>query len=279
MEGAAGDSGAGAAGDGGGDHDDDDDDGDDGDGTDGGARGEDPNGPGRYLVGQCTLSLRQMLSDGFEPLTEPIDLHDGDGALSGMLRVSLLARDALSRARRAALKGASALELWIGAESVLLAPALRASLVATALWVEAHLEVSGLAASEAAAAARKARRSTSPTSPEGHALSGGAAASAPLLHVVSARVRMPQHPHHHARGSPGGGGGGGGGGGLASALPIHMSGRISLPSGSKARAALQRALHRAPRRTARRSPSTSSRPPPMPRRRPSATRSPSRASR
>jgi hypothetical protein len=152
-----------------------------------------------------------MLRQGWEPLTEPLDLFDTDGAKTGVLSVSLLAKDAIGRARRASLRGPGTLELWVGAESLLLAPALRSALSSAALWVEVHLEIDGHAP-------RQAER--------GSVVSGDKAAA--TLQVVSRRVRMP-------RGSASGSG-------LASALSVQLRGRLTFPAGSGARAGLQRSL-------------------------------------
>ena len=171
----------------------------------------DGSGRGRYLLGHATLSLRQLLLEQHEPTTEPLDLRDPAGAVCGMLSVSLLARDAMQRARRAALRGPQSVEMWVGAESLLLSPALRAASGVAGLWVEAHLEL---------------RHAT----PGGGAPSDGAKAVAPVLSVASRRVRMPR--------------GGAASGGLAATLAMQLRGCLSLPAGSAARATLQRAIKR-----------------------------------
>ena len=173
----------------------------------GGKRGG--GGSGRYLLGRGSVSLRKMLTEGFEPLTEPLDLVDDDGKPAGMLSVSLLAKDALGRARRSSLRGPGTVELWIGAESLLVAPTLRSALSNAALWVEAHLEI-----------------------PHVGSASDAPAAALPTLHVASRRVRMPR-------------GAAAASGGLAATLSMALRGCISLPAGSSARAGLQRALKRA----------------------------------
>ena len=121
-------------------------------------------------------SLRRMLIEGFEPLTEPLDLVDDDGQPAGMLSVTLLARDALGRARRSSLRGPGTIEIWVGAETLLVAPTLRAALSNAALWLEIHLELGNV----------------STPSQQQHASDGGNKHEAPILHVASKRVRMPR---------------------------------------------------------------------------------------
>ena len=173
----------------------------------------DGSGRGRFLLGRCTTSLRRMLYEMYEPLTEPLDLLDPSGVVCGMLSVSLLARDALQRARRATMKGGAAIQFWVGGESLLLSPTLRAAPGIVALWVEAHLELKH-----------------APPPATNHSPSKKPPAGTPTLSVASRRVRMP-------RGAPGGGG-------LAGALSMQLRGCISLPSGSAARSALARAVKR-----------------------------------
>ena len=180
-----------------------------------GGGGKRTGGPGRYLLGHGSVSLRRMLIEGFEPLTEPLDLVDDDGQPAGMLSVTLLARDALGRARRSSLRGPGTIEIWVGAETLLVAPTLRAALSNAALWLEIHLELGNV----------------STPSQQQHASDGGNKHEAPILHVASKRVRMP-------RSAPAGSGG------LASTLTMALRGCISLPLSSAARAALQRALKR-----------------------------------
>ena len=171
----------------------------------------DGTGRGRYLLGRCTVSLRRMLTELYEPLTEPLDLLDPSGELCGMLNVSLLARDALQRARRSALKGPGTVELWVGGESLLLAPSLRAAAGIAAVWVEAHLEVEHVAPARAPTAGSATEVNHTPT-----------------LSVASRRVRVP-------RGAPAGG---------LPTLSMQLRGCLTLPAGSSARAGLQRAVKR-----------------------------------
>ena len=152
-----------------------------------------------------------MLTELYEPLTEPLDLLDPSGELCGMLNVSLLARDALQRARRSALKGPGTVELWVGGESLLLAPSLRAAAGIAAVWVEAHLEVEHVAPARAPTAGSATEVNHTPT-----------------LSVASRRVRVP-------RGAPAGG---------LPTLSMQLRGCLTLPAGSSARAGLQRAVKR-----------------------------------
>ena len=177
-------------------------------------------GPGRYLLGKCSVNLRQMLAEGFEPLTEPLDLVDDDGSPAGMLSVTLLAKDALGRARRSALRGPGTVELWVGAETLLVAPTLRAALSHAALWVEIHLESAHLPTASAP-----------PRHDGGGASASGREPPQPVLQVASKRVRMPRGPAAQV-------------GGLASSLAMALRGCLSLPAGSPARSGLQRALKR-----------------------------------
>ncbi|KOO52927.1 hypothetical protein Ctob_011364 [Chrysochromulina tobinii] len=83
-----------------------------------------PQESSRCLLGTCVVSLRRILREGYEPLTEPLDLRDEGGELAGQLHVTLLAKDAVQRARRAMLaRTAAQAELWVGAEGLALSPA------------------------------------------------------------------------------------------------------------------------------------------------------------
>ena len=174
---------------------------------------------GVHLIGRGSISLREILSTGFEPLTEPIRLEDSNGAETGMISATLLAKDAVQRAKRASLRAGGAVELWIHTrDGLMLSTAVRADPSIIFLSLEAHLEIdasttAGVPASRLAAGKRSAQSSSQTT-------------------LASRSLRV-------ARGAQSAAAWGSG-----ASLPIELQGCIVLPPGSSSRAALQRAVTR-----------------------------------
>ena len=174
-----------------------------------------PRESSRYLLGTCVVSLRRILREGYEPLTEPLDLRDEGGELAGQLHVTLLAKDAVQRARRAMLaRTAAQAELWVGAEGLALSPAFTSRELTrdvSIVWIEVRVEIEGRLMEPSAQTMLSSPKHKLPRS------SGAAAAAA------------------------GGGLGGGLGGGIIS---MGLRGCLIFAVGSPVRVALQRALKR-----------------------------------
>ena len=174
-----------------------------------------PQESSRCLLGTCVVSLRRILREGYEPLTEPLDLRDEGGELAGQLHVTLLAKDAVQRARRAMLaRTAAQAELWVGAEGLALSPAFTSRELTRDLsivWIEVRVEIEGRLVESSAQTMLSSPKHKLPRS------SGAAAAAA------------------------GGSLGGGLGGGIIS---MGLRGCLIFAVGSPVRVALQRALKR-----------------------------------
>jgi len=174
-----------------------------------------PQESSRCLLGTCVVSLRRILREGYEPLTEPLDLRDEGGELAGQLHVTVLAKDAVQRARRAMLaRTAAQAELWVGAEGLALSPAFTSRELTrdvSIVWIEVRVEIEGRLIESSAQTMLSSPKHKLPRS------SGAAAAAA------------------------GGSLGGGLGGGIIS---MGLRGCLIFAVGSPVRVALQRALKR-----------------------------------
>ena len=103
---------------------------------------------GSVVLGSATLNLRDIFESRFQPVGEPLELKDKDGRACGVLRASLLARDAVQRAWTVAAKAQPKAQLALSAVDLALDTIPRAA----SLRLEMAVYASGVCLATAASA-------------------------------------------------------------------------------------------------------------------------------